>query len=120
LVAADTCRFCDVKQLCSEYWESGGRARLAEGEPPPVRALEIEVGARLGQRSWSARITSDPWLESGSEAILIGSATVEFPQGSRLRVIDCRVESPAQEPSHVYLVPSTEVFWLKGQPGAEP
>jgi PD-(D/E)XK nuclease superfamily len=117
VVSADTCRFCDVKQLCSDYWEVGARAKLIESVSSPVRSLEIQVSARLGLRSWSALVTFDPWLEPGSQAVLVGPSTAEYRPGVRLRIIDGRVESREREPTHVYLAPATEVFTLSD--GAE-
>jgi hypothetical protein len=113
LVSADECRFCDVKHLCADYWDSAGSGRLTELAPPSIRSLELHVGARLGPRSWAAHVTFDPWMDSGSKVVIVGSPVVELRAGSRLRVIDARVDSRGEETARIFLTSGTEVFALE-------
>jgi hypothetical protein len=112
-VATDSCRFCDVKHLCAEYWQPSSRPKLREESPAVVRSVELDVGERRGARSWSVSVIFDPFIEAGAEAILIGSPHVSVRRGSRLRIIDCRVEIADQDVPLIHIGPTTELFVLE-------
>jgi hypothetical protein len=83
--AADVCRFCDVRQLCDEYWN----APDALGSPPASSgrptATDVEgvIASRNGPRSWNL-------LNSQTEEmVLLRTPTDEAPfsAGDRVRVL---------------------------------
>jgi hypothetical protein len=112
-VATDSCRFCDVKHMCPEYWEPESRPKLREEPPAVVRSLELAVADRRGVRSWSVNVMFDPFIEAGADAILVGSPHINVRPGTRLRVIDCRVEAADQDIPLIHIGPTTEVFVLE-------
>ena len=112
-VATDSCRFCDVKHMCPEYWEPASRPKLREEPPAVVRSVELDVDERRGVRSWSVSVIFDPFLEAGADAVLVGIPHVSIQRGCRIRVIDCRVELVDQDHPLIHITPTTEVFVLE-------
>ena len=112
-VSAETCRFCDVKHLCADYWEDSSRPLLAAGDPGTQRAVEIQILQQKAVRSWRVAVVHDPWIPQGTEALLVGIAHPAFLPSARLRLIDCRVADQAgDDPLLIQRVPTTEIFVL--------
>lgn len=81
----DLCRYCPVRHMCDEYWES---EPLQEPQMTPSQAeglgdLEGDVRARNGPRSWRLTLGSDH-----QDALLrTNDETPGFSAGDRIRVL---------------------------------
>ncbi|MEH0843119.1 PD-(D/E)XK nuclease family protein [Micromonospora sp. CPCC 205711] len=105
----DTCGFCQVRQLCAEYWE-----QIVPGPDsvPPGDWFDYQgiVGQRNGVRSW--------WMMSsrtGGRELLLRTPlpATELTSGSQIRVLGIRLDDdPEVEALVGAMSASSEVFVL--------
>ena len=118
----ETCRQCDVRQLCSEYWQSDIQKRLAAevGEALPFSDLQVRVLSRRGPITWDAVVEqSDRFGKDTSVIVLAHGARHRLDDGEALRILDARVvvTAPGQVEDRsdvpvVSLTSTSEVFTL--------
>ncbi len=110
-VTPDGCKFCDVKQLCQEYWTSRSQSHLAVLPEPWARSLQGVITGQRGNSVTLMAVEFDPYLPRGTEVVvtrLEGNARVP---GQRLRLVDVRVrDDPDAGGAVVSLGPQSEVF----------
>lgn len=94
------CRFCSVRQICSDYWQPGtqqqlGQERAYEGALVSGSFLdaEVEITEQRGPSCWDAIVLVSSTLPLQSRILLRPSETdVVHPQilrkGKRVRIID--------------------------------
>lgn len=86
----ENCRFCGVKQLCSEYWIPDIQRRVQPDSGVGGYAdLQVRIAARHGPTSWDATIESSGTVPAGSLVLVRStSSDLEMRTGDRLRLID--------------------------------
>jgi hypothetical protein len=92
-VAPETCRFCDVKALCSDYWTPAGQTRLAVTPTPPYRSLQVVIAESLTRVTAVVVIEIDSALPPGTRAVLAHADGVRPVVGDRIRLVDVLVAS---------------------------
>ena len=91
LVDADTCRFCDVKALCSDYWLPAAQRRIAVEPRAEYRSLQGVVERDMGPLAASLAVQADPYLAPGTRAVLSHGGRLSGRAGETLRLLDVRV-----------------------------
>ncbi len=123
--AAETCKGCPVRHLCSEYWDFMESRPLAkeEGSSPAFGDVEVEILSRHGSRSWVVSYRRGPG--SGGTAILrtMSESTV-FSVYARQRILNAVIGIDEENPNTLVLTQTslTEIFALNAtaQPSAVP
>ena len=68
----DTCGWCPVRHLCTDYWlalqAAGGTWR-----PGPLSDAEFRPEARVGPRSWRGTVTASTVAAPGTPAVLLAA-----------------------------------------------
>lgn len=100
-VSVVNCRFCDVKQLCGEYWTADGQASIRAGSAPSLRCIQVEILEPLGVRAWRVAVELDPLLRPGTLALLVSQDAKPWEHSERLRLLDVHVEEPTEDRLHV-------------------
>lgn len=118
--AQGVCDWCDVKHLCSPFWEPETQVQLYGVERPlPCRAdLEVRVRERLGASSWKATVTIRSVLRDRSEVLIRANPSdIHFASliesGQLYRILDAYVLPGSDESSGlpiIRLAPSSELF----------
>jgi hypothetical protein len=110
-VAADQCRYCDVKHLCRDYWSARGQSELADVTPPRLRSIQ---GVLTGTRSEAVAemtVELDPYLATGTAVIVTRLDHHRVTLGQRVRLIDVQViEDPDTGSSIVALSALSEIY----------
>lgn len=110
-VTPDGCRFCDVKQLCDDYWTSSGQSHLAVLPEPWARAIQGVVTGQRGDSITLMAVEHDPYLAPGSEVLVTRLEGDARMPGRRLRLVDIRVrDDPEARVVIVSVGPQSEVF----------
>lgn len=124
LPSREACEWCDVRQLCSVYWNVGTRQLIdaadelrslntasASGVASTVEAvhvadLELSIKARQGEWSWHARILQTGALtkeiDAGTEILLRARPGDQFAgsvisPGTRVRVVGAYIVAASEE-----------------------
>lgn len=112
-VSPETCRYCEVKQLCDAYWSEDGMARLRTSPEPEIRSVGVQVVDKRGDGIWAVVVTSDPYLKPGTHAIATVGRQIGLHAGVRARLIDVRVAKEPESGATVFhLGRGSEVFIL--------
>ena len=118
-VSDANCRFCDVKQLCGDYWSPAGQAALSVGGASDWRSIQLRVVDAMGGATWLAAVERDVQLAVATEVVVVGGPQTSLQVGASYRLIDARVSDvtasgPAfgGEDPEVRIAASTEVFAL--------
>lgn len=109
-VGAETCRFCDVKQLCGPYWSPIGQQALREPVTPVKRSMQAVINGRRANRAWELLIELDPELAAGQSATLVSEREAQFSRGDRLRLVDVMVSGDQGLTPTVTFTSRSEVF----------
>jgi hypothetical protein len=105
------CMFCDVKQLCQDYWTSVGQSHLHVLPEPWARSVQGVVTGHRGDSVTVIAVEFDPYLAPGTEAVVTGLQGKARAPGQRLRLLDVRVvDDPEAGGVVVSLGPQSEVF----------
>lgn len=114
---AAICSFCEVRQLCGEYWTIAVQARLQQETGVSIARSDLEVAVldQLGPNTWNARILCSSTFEPGTKLILVLRQTqydALFSLGAVLRIVDAYVESNPEDGTGtvVTITGVTEVF----------
>jgi hypothetical protein len=94
-VAPDTCRYCDVRHLCDEYWQSARKAMEVTAEG--IKDLEAVFGNQHGAHTWNVRTSGpreEPALLSLSDSASVGR--LSLLSGLRYRLLGVYVQGPSE------------------------
>ena len=94
---AATCRFCDVRHLCTAYWQTDTQRRFAEGPDAAslVGDLQVRVLSRRGPVTWDAEVQSSDRLEKDDLVVLLAHGSDHgIEEGAVLRILDARLLTP--------------------------
>jgi len=125
--AIEACNYCEVRQLCSDYWVPGtqkqlSRARADSPSPDdsPFSDLEVVIRDRHGSLSYDAIVTVSGLLEEGQPILLrLRSPGVDVQVGDRLRLLDAVISengTSRSEPRIVSLPATSELFVVPRRP----
>lgn len=110
-VTPDTCKFCDVKQLCQDYWTPVGQSHLDVLPEPWARSVQGVVRSHRGDSVTVIEVELDPYLAPGTEAVVTRLESSARTLGQRLRLLDVRVvDDPEAGGVVVNLGPKSEIF----------
>jgi hypothetical protein len=110
-VTPDGCRYCDVKQLCQEYWTPSGQSHLAVLPEPWARSIQGIVTGNRGDSVTVMAVELDPYLVAGTEVVVTRLEGPPWVPGQRLRLVDVRVRDDQEAGGVVVsLGPQSEVF----------
>lgn len=82
---AETCRYCDVRQLCDAYWAGTAQVVTEDGR---FGDIELKITGRHGPTSWDAVIMRARNLPAKMPALLRLQQPDDFKAGMRVRVLD--------------------------------
>ena len=90
----DTCRRCDVRHLCSDYWQADTQRNLsvASENAHPLGDLQVRVQSRRGPVTWDTVVQRSDRFGKGDPVVLLshgGRHRVE--DGTVLRILDARI-----------------------------
>ncbi|MEK6701640.1 MAG: PD-(D/E)XK nuclease family protein [Planctomycetota bacterium] len=104
----ETCRYCGVRQLCDEYWQSADM--LIVDSEKRFGDVEATLSKRHGPTSWDIVIES---VASRPNGLLRTAVGVVFKPGDRVRLLDAALKLPdaeSGEPIVITLGALSEVF----------
>lgn len=108
--AAETCRYCGVRQLCDAYWAGSVQAISEDGR---FGDIELKITGRHGPTSWDAVVSRARNLPTKTRALLRLQQPDEFDVGTRVRVLDgALIRDPEDDsaPAIVTLGAFSEVY----------
>jgi CRISPR/Cas system-associated exonuclease Cas4 (RecB family) len=81
----ETCRFCDVRHLCDDYWMEIGAARRPDpvGSPSRFSDFEGEITQRNGPKSWVVKLEGEP----GTALLRTVTENPGFAAGDHVRLL---------------------------------
>lgn len=110
--SSDNCRFCGVRQLCGEYWDSLGRYIDAwSGQEIRYGDIQCTTTGRHGPSSWDAVIAAP--AELAGTPVVLRSRNRNLPSAGRIRVLNAALVHDGQEeaePAIVTLGNVSEVY----------
>lgn len=83
--AAETCRYCGVRQLCDAYWAGSAQAISKDGR---FGDIELKITGRHGPTSWDGVVVRSRDIPANTPALLRFQQPDEFRTGTRVRVLD--------------------------------
>ncbi len=92
-VGAETCRFCDVKALCSDYWLPASQAIVAVNPTAEYRSLQGVIDREVSPSSATIVLQADPYFPPGTRALLTQRGRRTWQVGETVRLLDVRVTS---------------------------
>jgi hypothetical protein len=115
----EKCRFCDVRQLCKEYWDVLQTPGIAGATDDLLGDMEVVVSAQRGPRSWDAAVVRSAWLPRESPIILALSNTGSLAasviaSGMQVRLLNVSRTDQAEteERPLVSITARTEIFTI--------
>jgi hypothetical protein len=113
--AEETCRGCQVRQLCPEYWEFLDTNRTLtrhDADAPQFGDVEVKVLSRHGARSWLVECKHGPGSD-GNAILRTTSESTTFPIGPRQRILNAAIGRDENDTTLVLTQTSaSEVFQL--------
>ena len=110
--APEYCRFCNVRQLCPEYWAA--RATWQQDEGSAWVDVEVRIGASRGPRSWDAIVLAGTGHPKGTSVALLlahASSDVSLQEGKQVRMLNVR-QGEADGVPTIGISSVTEIFGL--------
>jgi hypothetical protein len=118
----DSCRFCNVRHLCPEYWAALSRGRFSEEDPAPKFSdAQITITANHGPSSWDAQVDFSLAYIAGMRAIVRTNGDITFQSGDRVRVLDVAIsfEPEGPNPPVILTIGSlTEIYRIPASPSS--
>jgi hypothetical protein len=110
-VDAETCRYCDAKALCSDYWLAASQRQLAVVPKAEIRSLQGLIDGEVSASTASLVVQVDPYLSPGTRAMLVHRGRLSGRVGDCLRLLDVRVVAdPDDDTPVVTFGPQSEAF----------
>ncbi len=106
------CRFCSVRQLCSEYWVA--RMKWQEEGDGTWVDIEVKVGASRGPRSWDALVVAATGIPKETPVVLVLAQTIShtvLQKGMHVRLLNVR-QGETEGVITVGISATTEVFGI--------
>jgi hypothetical protein len=97
----EVCRYCGVRQLCSEYWTGATQSVSDDGRFGDV---ELKIKGRHGPKSWDAVVVGAHSLPAKTAVLLRLDQPEEFGMGTVLRVVDGALSQDPEDASAVVIV----------------
>lgn len=116
----ENCRYCDVRQLCDDYWATGVWERHQPFLPGEAFDLDVEITEAFSAKSFgfTANMVVPPSTRTGTRLQTTGR--VKLSVGDRVRLMGVRIHNDDDlDESAVRAGASAEVFPLR-QPGSRP
>ncbi|MBX3207422.1 MAG: PD-(D/E)XK nuclease family protein [Labilithrix sp.] len=98
---AESCRYCEVRQLCDAYW--AGKTQ-AVSDDRRFGDCELKITGRHGPTSWDAVVVRARDLPAKTPALLRLSQHVDFAVGARVRVLDGALARDPDDPEAPIIV----------------
>jgi hypothetical protein len=121
---AAICGFCEVRQLCGEYWTIAVQARLLQETGVSIARCDLEVGVldQVGPHTWNAHVICSSSFEAGTKLIIMSRQPqyeVLFSRGTVLRIVDASVDSNHEDGSGTVatVTGATEIFLVPEREG---
>jgi hypothetical protein len=111
-VATDNCRYCDVKHLCAAYWTPSSQSELKAEQQPPVRSLQAVAQSPRGETLWNVAVELDPYLPYGQAALAAVRRRYGWARGTRVRLMDVRVDRDEDDGSVVIGALASSEFYV--------
>ena len=110
------CRYCGVRQLCTEYWLAHTQREIAmQISDRRFTDLELTIAARHGPSSWDAVVDLSRDVPPGKPAVLRMAWNIELRSGDRLRVLDAAITVDAddeEQPAVITLGVLSETYMI--------
>jgi CRISPR/Cas system-associated exonuclease Cas4 (RecB family) len=84
----ENCKFCGVRQLCSDYWSSF--ALWSGADRQEWTDVEVRVRTARGPRSWDADLLIAPGANCGSAVVIMASTSRTLDEGAHMRLLSVR------------------------------
>jgi len=111
------CRYCEVRQICDDYWSGVTQRRLASEARTDSELIDLEavITGRHGPTSWDGVIETSPALPSGRRLLFrTGPSDLALRAGDRIRILDAYPPEVRGDESDTIVIiscASTEVFF---------
>jgi hypothetical protein len=89
--SVDTCRHCEVRHLCEDYWTERIQRQFADASDRKYGDAQITILRRHGSSSWDAEIEISSATSISRKALLRTNTEDVFRCGERLRILDVGV-----------------------------
>ena len=114
----ENCRFCDVRHLCSEYWQQAehfdAENQCLSESQKTFSDVEVEIVAKSGPSSWEVIIKSASTQGMvGPAKLKIESDAADIAIGDRVRVLSACVQMTGDQTRDMLVVAGgkSELFW---------
>lgn len=112
-VAFDNCRYCGVKQLCSDYWQAASRSKLVAVPEAAVRSIQVVLRERRARGVWAGVIQWDIYFPPGAPVVVRFGPEDRYSPGNAVRLIDVvAMADDSSEALSVEMRPGSEAFLL--------
>jgi hypothetical protein len=92
------CRYCGVRQLCTEYWLADTQREIAtQIGDRRFTDLEVTIAGRHGPSSWDAVAGLSRDVPPGAPVLLRMAENTQLRPGDRLRVLDAAITLDAAD-----------------------
>jgi hypothetical protein len=101
----ETCRYCEVRQLCQEYWTAQQRGWDATSN---FTDAEVKITGIHGPLSWNAIVIASRYAEAGRSAVIrIPRGAIHAQVGDTFRLLDVHIASEEDHLQPIVLTLST-------------
>ncbi len=112
--SGENCRYCTVRQLCDDYWNSEFLALAPENKLGDVEAVVIKV---LSPRMWQLEVIKGFCAEISNKVYVRGSLPAKnISEGSTVRLLDVNFETQLTDADldeyFLQLTTASEIYWL--------
>lgn len=114
----ENCQFCEVRQMCDEYWQASSTENWREGVVRPQVDVEASIVHRHGPSSWDAYVEAGHSYPPKAPVLIRGTTgLLDLSPGDRIRIVGAyRTQDDAEPDANVLLcTPNTEVYFLAGR-----
>lgn len=90
----ETCRYCDVRQLCDTYWVSDSLLAVGDGQ---FGDIELLITGIHGPKSWDAEVVRARRIAAKTPVLLRLHQPTQLNVGSHVRVLYCALAIDADD-----------------------
>jgi len=106
--AANSCRYCAVRQLCDSYWSRETQRSLTtalERPEAPFSDFDLTITGRHGPSSWDAQLIMSRDLPAGRRVVLrVSDRDPGLQVGQRVRILGAHVADVPDEKQQITVV----------------